>query len=84
MSNNDIPVKEIGEMLDMVSTKLPGLIKEVYQILYSEESAVTMSTAVGTFYKNLMEAGMDKSDAMYLTQEYMSTLKSVTQQFGNS
>ncbi len=84
MSNSDIPVKEIGEMLDMMSNKLPGLIKEIYHILYSEEGAATMSTAVATFYKNLIEVGMDKNDAMYLTQEYMSTLNSLTKQFGNS
>lgn len=84
MSNSDIPVREIGEMLDMMSNKLPELMKELYNILYSEESAITMSKAVATFYKNLMEAGMDNTDAMKLTEDYMSTLKSLTTQFGNS
>ena len=84
MNNSDIPVKEIGEMLDMVSTKLPTLIKEIYHVLYSEEGAVTMSKAVGTFYKNLIDAGMDKEAAMNLTHQYMDTLKSLTKQFGNS
>lgn len=37
--------------------------------------------AVGTFYNNLIDAGMEKDDAMFLTQEYMSTLKSMTNQF---
>ena len=37
VNNNDWSTKEIGEMLDMVSTKLPILIKEIYQVLYSEE-----------------------------------------------
>lgn len=84
MSNSDIPVKEIGEMMDMMSSKLPTLIKEMYEILYSEEGAATMSKAIATFYKNLMDAGMDKNDAMFLTQEYMETLKSMTSQFGKS
>lgn len=84
MSNNDFPVNEIGEMLDMVSTKLPGLIKDIQGVLFSEEGAVTMSKAVGIFYKNLVDAGMDKDDAMRLTQEYMSTLKTLSSQFQNS
>ncbi|HHT68746.1 MAG TPA: hypothetical protein GXZ85_05730 [Firmicutes bacterium] len=84
MSNSDVPVKEIGELLDMMSNKLPGLIKELYEILYSEEGAVTMSKALATFYKNLLDAGMDKNEAMSLTREYLSTLKSLTSQYGNS
>ncbi len=84
VNNNDWSTKEIGEMLDMVSTKLPILIKEIYQVLYSEEGAATMSRAVGTFYKNLLEAGMDAENAMRLTSEYMATLKSLTRQFGDS
>ncbi len=84
VSNSDIPVKEIGEMLDLVSEKLPRLIKELYQTLYSEEGAENMSKAVGTFYKNLIAAGMDKDQAMSLTKEYLETLKSLTRQFSNS
>lgn len=50
MSNSDVPVKEIGELMDMMSSKLPTLIKEMYEILYSEEGATTMSKAIATFY----------------------------------
>jgi len=71
-------------MLDLVSEKLPRLIKELYQTLYSEEGAENMSKAVGTFYKNLIAAGMDKDQAMSLTKEYLETLKSLTRQFSNS
>lgn len=78
--SNEIPVKEIGEMLDVVAEKLPGLFREIQTILFSEEGAQRMSKAVGTFYKNLREAGLEKGDALSLTQEYMSTLKSLTSQ----
>lgn len=84
MSNNDIPIKEMGEMLDMVSTKLPALIKEIQSVLFSEEGAATMSKAVGTFYKNLVDSGMNEEDALRLTQEYMSTLQTLSSQFQNS
>ncbi|HAI52092.1 MAG: hypothetical protein WBI99_05955 [Limnochordia bacterium] len=84
MSNSDIPVKEIGEMLDLVAEKLPRLIKELFQTLYSQEGAERMSQAAGTFYKNLIDAGMEKQDALYLTEEYLNTIKFVTKQYGNS
>lgn len=78
--SNEIPVKEIGELLDMVSGKLPNLIKEIYSTLFSDESASSMGQAVATFYKHLIDAGMDKNDAMKLTSDYMNTLKSMTDQ----
>lgn len=84
MGNNDIPVKEIGELMDMMSGKLPGLLREIMQTMFSEEGATNMSRAVAIFYKNLVEAGMEKSDAMHLTQEYMATLKTLGNQFNNS
>ncbi len=37
-----------------------------------------MSKAVGTFYRNLVEAGMEEHYAMSLTQEYLNTFKSMT------
>jgi hypothetical protein len=43
-----------------------------------------MSQAAGTFYKNLIDAGMEKQDALYLTEEYLNTIKFVTKQYGNS
>ncbi|NLL41846.1 MAG: hypothetical protein GX251_00735 [Firmicutes bacterium] len=79
----EIPVQEIGELMDMMSEKLPGMIRELSDILYSPEGAANMSKAVATFYNNLVEAGMDKADAMSLTREYMSTLNALTKQFGN-
>lgn len=84
MSSNDIPVKEIGELMDMMSGKLPGLLREIQNIMFSEEAATTMSKAVGIFYKNLVEAGMDTANAVFLTQEYMETLKTFTSQFKDS
>lgn len=81
---SDFPVKEIGELMDMMTSKLPSLLRDVQQVLFSEEGAKTMGTAVGIFYKNLIEAGMEQSDALRLTEEYMSTLKSLTNQFKGS
>lgn len=80
MSSN-MPVKEIGEMFDMISTKLPGLIKEIYNVLFSEEGANSMGKAVATFYKHLIDTGMNKDDAMKLTSDYMNTINAISSQF---
>lgn len=80
MSNEKIPVNEIGEMMDVVSDKLPNMIKNIYNTIFSEEGASTMGQAVATFYKHLVDTGMDKKDAMKLTSDYMNTLKSMTDQ----
>ena len=43
-----------------------------------------MSRAVGTFYKNLLEAGMDAENAMRLTSEVYGYPQVLTRQFGDS
>lgn len=78
MSNKEIPVGEIGELMDMMAEKMPGLFRDLFDTIFSEEAAISMSKAVGAFYKNLVEAGMEEHYAMSLTQEYMQTFKSMT------
>lgn len=80
---SDIPTKEIGELLDVVSSKLPTLLKEIHGILFSEENAAQTGRAVGAFFKNLTDAGMSQEDAVRLTRDYMQTLHSLTNQFSS-
>ncbi|NLY88880.1 MAG: hypothetical protein GX085_04590 [Firmicutes bacterium] len=80
MSNNEIPVKEIGELLEMVSAKVPNLLKEIMATFYSEEAANNMGAAVGTFYKKLLDSGINQEDAMKMTHDYMNTLKNLIPQ----
>jgi hypothetical protein len=56
--------KEIGEILDVVSDKIPALLRGLRDVLYSKESAENMADSVGTFYKKLVEAGIPKEDAL--------------------
>ncbi len=77
---SDIPTKEIGELLDVVSSKLPNLIKEIHGTIFSEEGASQLGKAVAAFYKNLLEAGMSQEDAVKLTRDYMQTLSTITNQ----
>lgn len=66
--------EKIKEILNIVSEKIPGLLKELSNLLYGPESAKNYAEAAATFYKKLVEAGMDSKQAFELTRQYMSTL----------
>jgi hypothetical protein len=72
---NDIPSPEkIREILDVVSDKVPSLLKELSSVLYSPEQAKQFGLAGATFYKELKAAGMTDDQAFELTNQYMSTM----------
>lgn len=83
MSNNVIPVKEIGELIDELALKIPPLLKEIMATFYSVEAANNMGAAVGAFYKKLLEYGISQEDAMKMTHDYLNTLKDVAKVEGN-
>jgi hypothetical protein len=76
MSNHEgMPDPEkIKEILDVVSEKIPGLLKQLSELLYGPKSAKQYAEAAGIFYKELKSAGMTDAQAFELTQQYMSTL----------
>ena len=66
--------EKIKEILDVISEKIPGLLKELSGLLYSPESAKQYAEAAAIFYKELIKAGMSKEQAYELTSQYLSTL----------
>lgn len=66
--------EEIAEIMEMVSTQLPGLIRGVLDSLFSPEAAANMGKAVAEFRKSLIEGGIPEDEAMAMTREYLSTL----------
>jgi hypothetical protein len=60
--------------LDVVSEKVPDLLKELSGVLYSPEQAKKFGLAGAIFYKELKAAGMTDDQAYTLTQQYMSTM----------
>ena len=76
MSNNErMPDPEkIKEILDVISEKVPGLLKELSNLLYSPQSAKQYAEAAAIFYKELKNAGMSEEQAYELTSQYLSTL----------
>ena len=76
---------KIKEILDVVSEKIPGLLKELSSLLYSPQSAKQYAEAAATFYKELKNAGMKEEQAYELTSQYLSTLNlgKMIGKFGN-
>ena len=66
--------EKIKDILDVVSKKIPGLLKELSNILYGPKSAKQFAEAAATFYKELKSAGMTDEQAFELTSQYLSTL----------
>ena len=66
--------EKIKEILDVVSEKIPGLLKELSGLLYSPKSAKQYAEAAAIFYKELKNAGMTDEQAYELTSQYLSTL----------
>ena len=66
--------QKIKEIIDVISEKIPGLLKQLSELLYGAQSAKQYAEAAAIFYKELKNAGMTDAQAFELTQQYMSTL----------
>ena len=68
-------VDELKAVLDVVSDKVPALLRSLRDIMYSRESAENMADAVATFYKKLVDAGIPKEEALDMARGYMINLR---------
>jgi|BioPla2DNA2_1021312.scaffolds.fasta_scaffold07536_5 hypothetical protein len=75
---SEIPVKEISELLDEVSGKLPRLITSILDTVYSADSGKKMGQAVGNLYKELVDAGIPHEDALKMARDYLTSLQNMT------
>ncbi|UCH57201.1 MAG: hypothetical protein JSV18_07670 [Candidatus Bathyarchaeota archaeon] len=66
--------EEIAELLDMISGKLPNLIKGIIESFFSPEAAKNMGEAVAAFRTSLIEGGIPEDEALAMTREYLKTL----------
>lgn len=69
---------DLGELLDMVSSKVPGLIGNILKAFYSAESGANIGKAVGSLYKELLEAGIPAEEALKMARDYMLSLKDLS------
>ncbi len=73
--NHGIPDPEkIKEILDVVTEKIPGLLKELSSLLYSPENAKNYAGAAATFYKELKSAGIKNAIFYFSKRIFYSVL----------
>lgn len=66
--------EKIKEILNVVSEKIPGLLKDLSKVLYGTDQAKQYGVAIATFYNELKSSGLSEEQAFELTRQYMSTL----------
>ena len=67
----DEDVEELREILSVVSSEVPKLLKALSESLFGPEQTASYAKAVSEFYKSLREAGMEEEQAFELTKEFM-------------
>ena len=71
--------QKIKEIMDVITEKIPGLLKQLGDLLYGPKSAKQFAEAAAIFYKELKNAGMTDAQAFELTQQYMQRVMAKSQ-----
>jgi chromosome segregation ATPase len=66
----------IREVLDVVSERIPSLMRGIQETVYSAENLKKTSDALVGFFKNLVDAGMDEDEAAEMTKLQMMFIQS--------
>ena len=69
--------EEVKEILSVVSTEVPTMIKSILASVFSEEAGRNMGKAAAAYYKELKNGGLPEDVAVKLTEEYMRTFTSI-------
>lgn len=69
--------ESIKEILNVVSSEVPALIKNILASVFSEEAGRTMGKAAAAYYKELKNGGLPDQMAVKLTEDYMRTFTSL-------
>ena len=76
--------ENVKELLSVVSTEIPTMIKSIMSSVFSEEAGKNMGKAAAAYYKELKTGGLPDEVAVKLTQEYMQTFTNISQLFKNA
>ena len=74
--NKKMDPENLKELLSVVSTEVPTMIKSILNTVFSEEAGRNMGKAAAAYYKELKAGGLPDEVAVKLTQEYMQTFTS--------
>lgn len=69
--------ENIREILGVVSSEVPALIKSVLSSVFSEEAGRNMGKAAAAYYKELKDGGLPEQVAVKMTEDYMRTFTSL-------
>jgi hypothetical protein len=69
--------ENIKEILGVVSTEVPSLIKNILGSVFSEEAGRSMGKAAAAYYKELKDGGLPEPVAVKMTEDYMRTFTSL-------
>jgi len=75
--NKKLEAENIREILGVVSSEVPALIKSLLASVFSEEAGRSMGKAAAAYYKELKQGGMPEEVAVKMTQDYMRTFTSL-------
>jgi hypothetical protein len=82
--DKEMNAENLKEILSVVSTEIPGMIKSIMSSVFSEEAGRNMGKAAAAYYKELTNGGLPDQVAVKLTEEYMRTFTSVGDMLKNA
>lgn len=72
-----VEAENVKEILGVVSSEIPAMIKSILSSVFSEEAGRSMGKAAAAYYKELKEGGLPEQVAVKMTEEYMRTFTSL-------
>jgi hypothetical protein len=75
--NEKADPENIKQILGVVSTEIPAMIKSILSSVFSEEAGRNMGKAAAAYYKELKDGGLPEQVAVKMTEEYMRTFTSL-------
>jgi hypothetical protein len=76
--------ENIKEILGVVSSEIPAMIKSILSSVFSEEAGRNMGKAAAAYYKELKDGGLPEQVAVKMTEEYMRTFTSLGDMLKNA
>ncbi len=64
-------IKELKEVMKTLNETVPPLISGIIEAVYNAEDSEKLAKSTAKFYKELVDAGMEKEHAYQLTRDFM-------------
>ncbi len=66
-------IKELKSVMETLNETVPSLISGIIEAVYNVENSENLAKNTAKFYKELVDAGMDKDQAYQLTRDFMKS-----------